>query len=114
MKPYLCELSQHANGTHFIQKIINIFPLKYTLDYFYEVCSRFIDYATNKNAMCVVKQIMKKMNDKDMSNIDNSMKNELEDIKKKFIKIISLNIDRIIQDSYGNYVVQFCYEFFGA
>lgn len=64
--------------------------------------------------MCVVKQMMKKMNGKETQNIDNSMKNEIEDIKKNFIKIISLNIDKIIQDSYGNYVVQFCYEFFGA
>ena len=114
MRSYLCELSQHANGTHFIQKIINIFPLKYTIQYFYEVCSRFIDYATNKNAMCVVKQMMKKMNDKEIQNIDSSMRTEIEEIKIKFIKIISLNIDRIIQDSYGNYVVQFCYEFFGS
>jgi hypothetical protein len=64
--------------------------------------------------MCVVKQMMKKMNGKETQNIDNSMKNEIEDIKKNFIKIISLNIDKIIQDSYGNYVVQFSYEFFGS
>lgn len=64
--------------------------------------------------MCVVKQMMKKINGKETQNIDNSMKNEIEDIKKIFIKIISLNIDKIIQDSYGNYVVQFSYEFFGS
>ena len=64
--------------------------------------------------MCVVKQMMKKMNGKETQSIDNSMKNEIEDIKKNFIKIISLNIDKIIQDSYGNYVVQFSYEFFGS
>ena len=64
--------------------------------------------------MCVVKQMMKKMNGKETQSIDNSMKGEIEDIKKNFIKIISLNIDKIIQDSYGNYVVQFSYEFFGA
>jgi hypothetical protein len=58
--------------------------------------------------------MMKKMNGKETQNIDNSMKNEIEDIKKNFIKIISLNIDKIIQDSYGNYVVQFSYEFFGS
>jgi hypothetical protein len=114
MKPYLCELSQHSNGTHFLQKIINVFPLKYTIPYFYEICSRFIEYATNKNAMCVVKQMMKKMNEKEMQKVHNSLKTEIEEIKKKYIKIISLNIDKIIQDSYGNYVVQFCYEFFGS
>jgi hypothetical protein len=29
------------------------------------------------------------------------------------INSITLNTDKIIQDCYGNYVVQFCYELFG-
>lgn len=35
------------------------------------------------------------------------------EIKKHFINSITLNTPYIIQDNYGNYVVQFCYELFG-
>ncbi len=35
------------------------------------------------------------------------------EIKKHFINSITLNTDKIIQDCYGNYVIQFCYEWFG-
>jgi hypothetical protein len=33
--------------------------------------------------------------------------------KKKFINEVTFSIDKIIQDSFGNYIIQFCYELFG-
>lgn len=35
------------------------------------------------------------------------------EVRKNLINSITLNTDKIIQDSYGNYVIQFCYELFG-
>jgi hypothetical protein len=33
--------------------------------------------------------------------------------KKKFINEVTFCIDKIIQDAFGNYIIQFCYELFG-
>jgi len=33
-------------------------------------------------------------------------------MKKQFLHIVNFNIDQLICDPYGNYVIQFCYEFF--
>ncbi len=55
---YLC---CHPNATYFIQKIINIFPIQHTVR-FYELAIRnFTTFATDKNAMCVLKYQMKKL-----------------------------------------------------
>jgi hypothetical protein len=61
IKKVLYELSEHSNATHFVQKVITAFPIKYTLTFFYFVCDNFLSFSINKNAMCVLKQMMKKM-----------------------------------------------------
>lgn len=59
----LYELSEHANATHFVQKIINVIPFKHTLPCFTIACDSFLKFAINKNAMCVLKQMMRKLKD---------------------------------------------------
>lgn len=110
----LYELSEHSNGTHFVQKVINIFHIKHTLPFFHYVQENFLRFSLNKNAMCVLKQMMRKLKDIEEAGFKSMDKAENEDLKKKFINAAALSIDRIIQDCYGNYVVQFCYEFFGC
>jgi hypothetical protein len=110
----LYELSEHSNATHFVQKIINIFPIRFTLPCFHFVIEQFLKFSLNKNAMCVLKQMMKKLKDIEDAGFKSMDKNENEDLKRRFINATVLNIDRIIQDCYGNYVVQFCFEFFGS
>ncbi len=63
--------------------------------------------------MCVLKQMMKKLKDIQDSGFKNISKNEVEDIQRRLINAAALNINQIIEDCYGNYVVQFCYEYFG-
>jgi hypothetical protein len=58
--------------------------------------------------------MMKKLKDIEDAGFKSMDKNENEDLKRRFINGTVLNIDRIIQDCYGNYVVQFCFEFFGS
>ena len=89
-------------STQFIQKIIKIFPLEITLKFFYIADKHFLKFATDKNAMCVLKYMMKGI--KSNENIEKTL-----EIKKHFINSITLNTDKIIQDCYGNYVIQFCY-----
>ena len=57
--------------------------------------------------MCVLKYQMKKMN-------QNPKFEPYKELKKQLIRCITINTDTIIQDSYGNYIVQFCYELFGS
>lgn len=64
--------------------------------------------------MCVLKQMMKKLKDIQDSDYRNINRNEVEDIQRKLITAAALNISHIIEDCYGNYVVQFCYEYFGS
>jgi hypothetical protein len=64
--------------------------------------------------MCVLKQMMKKLKDIQDSGFKSVSRNEVEDIQRKMINAAALNIHHIIEDCYGNYVVQFCYEYFGS
>jgi hypothetical protein len=52
-------LSCHPNATHFVQKIIGIFPLIHTYRFFEYTCKNFILFAVDKNGMCVIKHMMK-------------------------------------------------------
>lgn len=56
-------LAQHPNATHFLQKIINLFPLNHTIDFIQIVNSDFLSFALDKNAMCVIKQMIKRVSE---------------------------------------------------
>jgi hypothetical protein len=68
-----------------------------------------ISYALDKNAMCVIKQMIRRVSD-----LENSKREILAvDMRRQIIHSVNFNIDKIIGDPYGNYVLQFCYEHFG-
>lgn len=54
-------LAQHPNATHFLQKIIIVFPLGFTSEFLQIVLQDFLAYALDKHAMCVIKQMLKKI-----------------------------------------------------
>lgn len=54
-------LSCHSNATHFIQKIVKTFPLEYTIGYFHYITANLIIFALDKNGMCVVKHMMRRL-----------------------------------------------------
>jgi hypothetical protein len=58
-------LAQHPNATHFLQKIISLFPINYTIDFMQIVLQDFMSYALDKHAMCVIKQMLKKVSEID-------------------------------------------------
>lgn len=63
VKPNYLALAQHPNATHFLQKIITLFPLSQTMDFIQIVNADFLAYALDKNAMCVIKQMIKKISE---------------------------------------------------
>lgn len=54
-------LCRNNNATHFIQKIIKIFPLDYTINFFHFVTENLMAFALDKNAMCVIKHMMRRL-----------------------------------------------------
>ena len=70
------------------------------------VLQDFLSYALDKHAMCVIKQMLKKISELE----ENSKESQIVlEIKKQFLHIVNFNIDQLICDPYGNYVIQFCY-----
>ena len=61
IKTSFVTLAQHPNATHFLQKIISLFPLSHTSIFVEMVANDFLSYAQDKHAMCVIKQMVKKI-----------------------------------------------------
>ena len=102
-------LAQHPNATHFLQKIISLFPLNQTSKFVETVTQDFTAFALDKHAMCVVKQMIKKV-----AQCEGKSKEGLaHDLRKRFIHVVNFNIGELIGDPYGNYIIQFCFELFG-
>jgi hypothetical protein len=55
------ELCRHNNATHFIQKIVKTFPLEYTIAFFHYISENLLAFALDKNAMCVIKHMMRRL-----------------------------------------------------
>lgn len=109
VRPTFLSLAQHPNATHFLQKIISLFPLPHTLQFMTIVNHDLLSFALDKNAMCVIKQMIRRVSDLEKTK-GGAM---VIDIRRQIIHSVNFNIDKIIGDPYGNYVLQFCYELFG-
>ena len=105
--PEYYELCRNNNGTHFIQKIIKTFPLEYTIAFFSYTVENLLAFALDKNAMCVIKHMIRRF--RELEGQEGVYYNDLEMIRRQLITHVTFNVDRLIMDSYGNYVIQFCY-----
>lgn len=63
IKTSFLTLAQHPNATHFLQKIISLFPITLTSHFMELVAQDFLSFALDKHAMCVIKQMIKKISD---------------------------------------------------
>lgn len=106
MEAEFVKLCSHPISTHFVQKIINSFPVHLTVQFYEAANEKFVQFATDKNAMCVLKYMLKKIKALESDP-------QVVEIRKHFINSITFNTEKIIEDCYGNYVVQFCYETLG-
>ena len=104
VKPSFLTLSQHANATHFLQKIISTFPIGYTSLFMGTVTQDFLSYALDKNAMCVIKQMLRKVSEYEKEGVA-----QAPELRKQFIHAATFTLDQLVLDPYGNYVIQFCY-----
>ncbi len=104
------ELCTNNNATHFIQKVVKTFPLEYTLPYFNYTVENLLAFALDKNAMCVIKHMMRRF--RELAGQYEAFEPTVELIRRQLITHVTFSVDRLIMDSYGNYVIQFCYELF--
>jgi hypothetical protein len=98
------DLSRDLHATHYVQKVIRDFPLPYTLPFFHYTSQNLQAFALDKHAMCVVKQMMRRLREleqKDMAGV--------EAVRRQLLTEVTFGVDRLINDSFGNYVIQFSY-----
>lgn len=55
------QLCLHPISTHFIQKIIKSFPIDVTLHFYNIANDNFLKFATDQNAMCVLKYMLRRI-----------------------------------------------------
>ena len=60
--------------------------------------------------MCVIKHMIRRF--RQLQGKEQEYYQNLEYIRRHLINYVTFNVDRLIMDSYGNYVIQFCYELF--
>jgi len=58
--PEYYDLCRNNNATHFVQKVLKTFPLQYTLAYFNYTVENLLAFALDKNAMCVIKHMIRR------------------------------------------------------
>ncbi len=105
IKTSFLTLSGHPNATHFLQKIISLFPLKHTQVFIDMVIQDFLQYALDKHGMCIIKQMIRKISDCEEQSKDATA----PEWRKRLVHKVNFNMDQLIGDPYGNYVIQFCY-----
>ena len=108
--PEYYDLCRNNNATHFAQKVLKTFPLQYTLAYFSYTVENLLAFALDKNAMCVIKHMIRRF--RELEGQEGVYYQDLELIRRQLITQVTFSVDRLIMDSYGNYVIQFCYELF--
>ena len=82
-------------GNHIIKYYLSIIKQKeYTYFIYNYVCVNFIEIAKNKYGVCIVQQCLSEGD---------------ETAKKQIIYLIISNLDKIMKDNFGNYLIQYIF-----
>lgn len=84
-------LIKDVNGNHVVQKIIQIIPANKNSFILNEIIKHIVDISKLKQGSCVFQKVIDKSIDSD---------------KKNLIMMIIKNIDKLINDEFGNFIVQ--------
>ena len=99
IKGHVLELSFDAQGTHLIQKLIASMSLIHIKFMYNEVISHIVEVANNSFGLCVLKDLMTKVQ-------------KVQKARKTIIKLINENVDNLIQNPFGNYIIQHALEIY--
>ena len=99
IKGNVLKLSFDSNATHVIQKLILCINESNRSCLNDEIFENFHKFVKDSNGICVIKKFIKK--------------NQSEELRKLFLDYISKNVIEIVQNPFGNYVIQFIIEEWG-
>ena len=86
------ELIYDPSGCHVLEKILICFEDEYTIFIYSYIFGNFLYLANNNNGICIIKKILTFVNNKKLH--------------EKLKKLIKENALYLIQQTYGNYVIQ--------
>jgi hypothetical protein len=96
---HILELAMDAQGNHVIQKLISAISLK-NIDFIYQpLLENFLHVATHSAGSLVFKQLIIKVE-------------KLTNLKTAIIQTVTQEMENLVQDPYGNYVIQYVLEFY--
>jgi len=97
---YLLKLIINSNGMHVVQKILIKINEQCETEYINEfLIENIVRLSMNANGLCVVKKFLSA--------------NKQQKTQTRVIKNITLNCTELIQDPFGNYLIQFVFELYG-
>lgn len=97
--PYVLELALDTQGNHVIQKLINTVSLK-NIEFIYQpLIENFYHVATHASGSLVFKQLIIKVE-------------KLTNMKTTIIHTVCHEMENLVQDPYGNYVIQYALEYY--
>ena len=97
--PYVLELALDTQGNHVVQKLINTVSLK-NIDFIYQpLIENFFHVATHSSGSLVFKQLIIKVE-------------KLTNLKTTIIHTVCHEMENLVQNAYGNYVIQYALEYY--
>jgi len=99
IRNHIYEMSVDQQGTHIIEKILNVFTSERKQFIIEEVLDKFIELSNNVNGVCVAKKVIP------LCLVKNSK------YQQRILEIISKSSLELIQNPYGNYALQIALDF---
>lgn len=93
------ELSMDPRANYVIQKLINVIPIDSSQFIYQPLFDNFIQVANNSFGLLVLKQMMGRVEQKEV-------------LKQRVVELTCLNFEKLIQNPYGNYAIQHIMEFY--
>lgn len=69
-----------------------------------QACENFSELSKNKNAVCVMKCVLKALQEKEATSVEIGLQ------MKRFIDTLTLHTQQLINDEFGNYLIQEAYD----
>jgi len=96
---HVLELSLDIQGNHVIQKLINAVSVK-NIEFIYQpLVDNFLEVATHSSGSLVFKQLIMKVD-------------KIMQMKTTIIHLVCHEMENLVQDPYGNYVIQYALEYY--
>lgn len=91
-----------------MRKLLQKMPQEMIVLIMPQVYQHFLSLSKNKNAVCVMKCVLKCLHEQ------SEKSKEINQYLKKFLDTLTLNTQQLINDEYGNYLIQEAFDLVGC